>query len=191
MSKEIKKEGVPEIKDIMKETKDVSEIDLSLADKKATSSPDNIKDDGYNLKIIINHDAKTDVTFIPAPDPYYEYRYLNSKSLRMTTKTGNLLLQGGGWQVVPKEHALKIGFSKSGDLAEDGTRRLNELVLARIPKEYFDEKEAAKKESASVPLKRIRRIKEEGDIDDSYKIAGTGHPSMKGLQTAEQLGMKK
>ena len=57
----------------------------------------------------------------------------------MARKTGNVLHHGGGWQIVPKEHSLKIGI-KPEELADDGTRVVGDVVLFRIPKDLHNMK---------------------------------------------------
>lgn len=143
------------------------------------------KDEGYTVQILADDKLKTDVTFIPNKDPIYVYRWLNEKDTRFRGKIGNLLYDSGAWQLVPREHAQKIGIST--DISPDGLARRNELVLARIPKELYEKKMAQKDKKNNAPMEQV--IKNLQDGDPRRELVGLGAPNMKGLQTKKQLRM--
>ncbi len=170
------------IKELNKEKEETSEVkDISEIKTPDTS---HIKDDGYNLSVIVDYDGKVDPFYLSEKDPEYEYRFLNSKDSNLSLKTGNLLLQKGGWQLVPEEHCLKIGIKREF-ISPDHLYRVGDTVLARIPKELFQKKEEYKKKQASEKMNTITQLSEKGD----NSLAGIGHSNMKGLQTKKQLGL--
>ena len=142
------------------------------------------KDDGYNIEIVDDENAPSDVFQIPAPDKAYEYRGIYYKAENVSMKTSNMLHQSGGWQLCPREHLLKIGY-KQQEIGPDGLLHRGDLVLARIPRELYERKQEVKRKKAMAPMDAIMRTIKKGDPDRSgFKP----HPSMKGLQTKEQMG---
>ncbi len=182
----LKKEPIEEVKkdeevkggELKVEPKDISDI------KVGASSPTYIKDDGYNLNVVKDYDGKVDVFYLSDKDPNYEYRFLNKKDSNLSTKTGNVLFQKGGWQLVPREHLLKIGVSVEF-ISPDGLYRVGDTILARMPKDLYAEKEAYKKKQADAPMEAILEAEKKGDSS----VAGVGHANMQGLQTQKQLRM--
>jgi hypothetical protein len=143
-------------------------------------------EDKYDLNIILDYDGKVDVTYLEKKDPAYAYHYLNTRPENLARKTSNLLFQGGGWQLVPREHCLKLGI-KPEQLAVDGTYRIGvDLVLARMPKGLNDKLKAYKDKEAQRPIKAVNRMIDKGSND----LKGYGHESTRGIETASQLGMK-
>lgn len=139
----------------------------------------------YQVEIIRDYYGKADITYISKKDPEYEYRFLRDDFKNLKTKTSNLLFQKGGWQIVPREHLLKIGI-KEREIAPDGMYRSGDLILAFMPKKLFKEKEKYKEDLATVPMKEIKRNIKEGIPSIGGKEI---HDSMRGIQTQKQLGM--
>jgi len=143
------------------------------------------EDKGYDVKIIKDYNRKSEVFHIPEPDPYYVYRGLNFSSKKnMMAKLSGKLYDGGGWQICPKEHCLKIGIPER-ELSPDGTCIVAELILARMPKKHHDEKVAYKQKQANAPMKVVERLIDKGS--KTTDVTTGIHKSMKGLQTEEQL----
>lgn len=142
------------------------------------------KDDGYNIEIVDDENAPMDVFQIPNPDADFEYRGIYyTKEDNLFKKTTNMLHQHGGWQLCPREHLLKIGY-KQQEIGPDGLLHRGDLVLARIPKELYERKQEVKRKRAAAPMDAIMRTIKKGDPNRSgFNV----HPSMKGLQTKEQL----
>ena len=167
MEENLKK--VPNSKDVVKETTKVGE---------------------YNAEIIRDWYGNEDITRLPDKDPDFAYRFVRDDSKsggkNIATKTSNLLFQKGGWQICPKEHCLRIGIEES-KLDALGFYRQGDMLLAFMPKKLYEEKEKYKNIRANEPIKAINRIMEKGDASIGGKDI---HPSMKGFQTAEKLGMK-
>lgn len=141
--------------------------------------------DDYTLDVIADYDPGADIFRIPNKDPRYAYRFLRSEEKNLSIKTGQLLFQKGGWQIVPKSHLLKIGIKESF-IAPDGSYRMGEHILAFMPKELFDKKEAAKLDKTQMRTNQITRLLKEGDPSVGGKEM---HKSMKGIQPAHKLGM--
>ena len=139
--------------------------------------------DEYNLEVIEDWDGKVDIFTLEKKDPNYKYRFLKADPTNLAKKTSNLLLQGGGWQICPRQHLIKLGLGKK--LAPDGTYRAGDQVLTRIPVHLWEKKMEYKKKMAGEPIKQVNR--EQKDGDDS--VAGLGHDKMKGIQTKESLRM--
>ena len=96
-----------------------------------------------------------------------------------------MLFQGGGWQLCPKEYLIEtLGF-KEQDIAPNGLLIRGDIVLSRMPMDLWKEKEQDKIKKAKAPMQRIEKFLKKGDPS----LAGTGHPSMKGLQPAKDLRM--
>ena len=147
--------------------------------------PDEVfnEDDGYNIEIVDDENAPTDVFQIPTPDPKYEYRGIYHKDENMSKRTNNMLHQGGGWQPCPREHLLKLGY-RSNDIGPDGLLHRGDLVLARIPKELYQKKLEVKARKAAAPMSAVMRMIKKGDPG---RAGINVHPTMRGLQTKEQL----
>jgi hypothetical protein len=139
--------------------------------------------DEYTIEVIKDYDGKIDPFYLSKKDPVYEYRFLRNDFKNLSQKTNNMLLQHGGWQLVPREHLKKIGVAERF-IGPDGLYHVGETVLARIPKELFEEKKKYKKELASSPMNAIRRLINKGDPSTGGKEM---HSSMKGIQTKDQL----
>ena len=141
-------------------------------------------DSEYNVSIIVDHDGKIDPFYVSDKDPNYAYRFLRFDKGNLATKTGNLLLQKGGWQICSKEHCLRVGV-KEKQLGPDGFYHAGDQVLAFMPKNLFEKKEKHKQRLANEPVDAVQRLLNEGD--DSLK--GVGHENMRGIQTKKQLGI--
>jgi hypothetical protein len=132
-------------------------------------------DKEYTLEIIKDFDGKVDIFYLEKQDPNYSYRWIRNKDTNIMAKTSNIL-DGGGWQLCPRKHLLRIGISEK-DLAADGLLRRGDLILAFIPKELADKKQVMKTERANKPISQINRLLAEGD-------------PIGGLQTSKALGFK-
>lgn len=142
-------------------------------------------EDKYDASIILDFDGAVDITFLEKKDPNYKYRYLNTNGLNLATKTSNLLLKGGGWQIVPKDHCTEVLGLRPETLASDGTYRVGvDLILARMPMDLYKKKEAHKIEEANKPMKAIDRMINKGDPE----LTGYGHDTIKGIQPKKALG---
>lgn len=139
----------------------------------------------YSLEIIRDYYGNVDPFYLTKKDPKYAYRFLRDEPKNITTKTGNLLFQKGGWQICPREHLLRLGL-KDKEISADGLCRRGDTILAFMPKELFDEKEKYKIEQANLPIKEIKRKIKQGDPTVGGKDI---HDTMAGIQTQKQLGM--
>lgn len=139
----------------------------------------------YTLDVIADYDPSADIFRIPNKDPKYAYRFLRHEDKNLNIKTGALLYQKGGWQIVPKNHLLKIGIRESF-ISPDGSYRVGEHILAFMPKELHEKKESAKLDKTKMRTNQIDRLLKDGDPTVGGKEM---HKSMRGLQTAHQLGM--
>ena len=177
----------------MTDIKDVQETGKRGRPPKAkpmeNSSPEvkekEIKTGEYSLEIIRDYYGNVDPFYLTKKDPKYAYRFLRDEPKNITTKTGNLLFQKGGWQICPREHLLKLGL-KDKEISPDGLCRRGDTILAFMPKELFDEKEKYKIEQANLPMKEIKRKIKQGDLNVGGKDI---HDTMQGIQTQKQLGM--
>lgn len=139
----------------------------------------------YTLDVIADYDPSADIFRIPNKDPRYAYRFLRHDDKNLNIKTGALLYQKGGWQIVPEKHLLKIGIRKSF-ISADGSYRVGEHILAFMPKELHEKKEAAKLDKTKMRTNQIDRLLKDGDPSIGGKEM---HKSMKGIQPAHKLGM--
>lgn len=141
--------------------------------------------DEYQIEVIKDYYGKVDVFYLSKKDPRFEYRFLRDDFKNLSVKTGNLLFQKGGWELVNRTHLKSIGIQERF-ISADGFYRVGDTILARIPKELFIEKEKVKLDAAQAPMKAVRKLLKEGDPSASVGM----HESLKGIQTAEQMGMK-
>ncbi|HEY9874577.1 MAG TPA: hypothetical protein V6D12_14150 [Candidatus Obscuribacterales bacterium] len=149
-----------------------------------TDSP---KNSDYTLEIVKDYTGAVDTFYLNKTDPNYQYRFLRNEHKNLSEKTGNLLLQKGGWQLCPKQHLLRTGIVKSEkELDGDGLYRRGDTVLAFMPKDLYKEKEADKSRKAREPMDAIRRLLKKGNPGIGGKDI---HKSMKGIQTGKSLGM--
>lgn len=143
------------------------------------------EEDEYTVNIIKDYDGKIDVFHLNNADPKFQYRFLRIDDKNLVSKTGNVLFQKGGWQIVPKKHLEGVMKMKSRELAPDGTYRVGDLVLARMPKDLYKEKLEYKKKQADGRTNTIQRMIKDGDPEGESGI----HDSMKGIQTKKALKM--
>ncbi|MCK9370593.1 hypothetical protein M0R04_11845 [Candidatus Dojkabacteria bacterium] len=144
---------------------------------------ENVQTEEYNIEIIRDYYGNVDPFYLSKKDPNYHYRFLRDEHKNITLKTGNLLFQKGGWQIVPKEHLFKLGF-KASELSPDGLMRRGDQILAFMPQALYLEKIKYKKEQADYPMKIMDKRLKNGDSS----IGGI-HDSMKGIQTQKELGL--
>jgi len=162
-------------------------------DKKVNEGLSNIstkynvpEEDEYNIEIIEDRDHILDPFIISNKDSNYEYRFLRFDDNNLGAKTGNLLYQKGGWQIVPRQHLLKLGIAERL-IGPDGLYRVGDTVLARIPKELYVKKKTEKNRRANEPMDQVERLIKDGD--SSSEITTDIGENMKGLQTKEKLKM--
>ena len=143
--------------------------------------------DVYDVEVIKDYYGAVDPFYLSNKDPDYEYRFLRDERKNLSAKTGNMLFQKGGWQIVPREHLIEVLKLEEKYIGPDGVYRVGDTILARIPKKLYQEKQLHKQKKTNEPMDRIKRLTEKGDP----KTGGSEiHDSMKGIQTAEALGMK-
>lgn len=118
-------------------------------------------DDEYTLQVDADYDPSADIFRVPTKDPNFEYRWVRDESKRLSRVTSSLLHQLGGWELVKKQHALRLGFKES-EISEDGHKRIGEHVLAFMPKSLYEKKLAGKKEKVNARTSGIRRHVEDG-----------------------------
>lgn len=135
--------------------------------------------DEYTLEVNSDYDPSADIFRIPKKDPNFEYRYLRDDAERLSITTSTLLHQKGGWQLVPKAHCNKIGFSDR-DLSEDGFRRIGKHILAFMPKSLYETKVAAKQEKTNLRTSGIKRL-----IGDGIQVVG-GNNAQRRLRDKSQ-----
>ncbi|MBM4240579.1 MAG: hypothetical protein FJ150_02740 [Euryarchaeota archaeon] len=124
---------------------------------------------------------------LSAKDPEFEYRWLRDDHKNISIKTSNYI--GGLWRIVPKEHidALEKRFNIKLYRAPDGLIRYGDLILGYIPKKIYEQKQKIKAERTRKPIEDVDKTLKEGiDLKELQGI----HPTLKGIQTKEQLGMK-
>lgn len=179
------KENLKEVPEKKKDTVAVKEP------KKQEKAPDKTTESAkeYNVEIVRDFYGKVDPFYLSKKDSNYAYRFLRDDSKtggkNISIKTGNLLFDKGGWQLCPKAHLMRLGI-KETELSVDGFLRRGDTVLAFMPKSLFNEKVAHKDKEAKEKMDAIKRVVEKGDPTQG----GTSiHPTMKGLQTKEQLKM--
>lgn len=141
-------------------------------------------DSEYKIEVVKDYYGNVDIFYLPKKDPRYEYRYLRADDKNLTMATGNMLFQGGGWQLCDKTHCTRIGIDERY-LDPAGHYRLGDLVLAFIPKHLHAEKMKVEAQKASDQLNAIETRMKEGSSEGSDI-----HESMKGIQTQKQLGIE-
>ena len=144
------------------------------------------EDGDYTLEVIKDYYGRVDPFYLSKKDPNYEYRFLRYDDKNLSLKTGNLLFQQGGWQMCLRQHLVKIGIAERF-ISSDGLYRVGENVLAFMPKKLFQEKEADRIKKANAPMEAIKKKLKDGDT--SRDLAGGIHPTMRGIETQESLGM--
>jgi hypothetical protein len=178
---------VPEIKRRGRPKKEVSEIkEEKVATLQEGLEMASVKQGEYNVEIIRDYYGNVDPFYLSKKDPDYAYRFLRDEHKNLSIKTGNLLFQKGGWQICPREHLLKLGLKES-EISPDGMLRRGDTILAFMPKKLYEEKNVYKREQANRPMDAIKRLIKEGDSSQGGKDI---HETMKGIQTAKDLGMK-
>lgn len=120
----------------------------------------------YTLQVDSDYDPAADLFRVPKKDPEFAYRYLRDDAERISITTSTLLHQKGGWQLVPKAHNLRIGFTER-DLSEDGFRRIGKHILAFMPIGLYDLKVKGKQDKTQMRTKGIKRL-----VDDGIEIVG-------------------
>jgi len=136
--------------------------------------------------VISDFDGTIDPFLLSNKDPDYAYRYIRDDDKNIKMKTGNVLLDRGGWRICPGEHLLKIKAIKEGTSLKDGLYRVGDTILVYMPKDIYNKKQLHKQKTANAPMEQINRLLKDGD----KSVAGLGHPDMLGLQTQKQLKMK-
>jgi len=144
--------------------------------------------DEYNIEVIMDYDGKVDPFYLSKKDEEYEYRFIRADDKNLSIKTGNLLFQKGGWQIVPRDHLVKLGIQERY-YGKDGIYRVGDTVLARMPKELWLKKRSYKRKQNQDKMTYIHERRDKG-IPNDPELTGVGHPNMKGLQTADDLGLK-
>lgn len=145
------------------------------------------KEDDIFASIITDEYGAVDTWFVEKKNPKYHYRFLKADDETLSVKTGNLLFHKGGWRLCDRAHCIDIGI-KERYLDPHGHYRKGQNVLAFMPKELYEKKEAKKREKADAPMQTLKRRLEGGNPNDP-ELRGKGHPNMRGLQTKEKLRM--
>ena len=151
--------------------------------KKHIKTEDGSKDE-YNVEIIKDYDGTVDLFYLNKKDPKYQYRFLRAEDKNLSRKTSGLLTDLGGWQLVQRDHLIRMGIKETEMI--DGLYRVGDLVLAFMPKELYEKKEKFKNEKANAPMNAVNRMMEEGTTDP--EIASMGE-KMTGLRTEKDLGV--
>jgi hypothetical protein len=141
-------------------------------------------DPEYKIEVIKDFYGNVDIFYLPKKDHRYEYRFLRADDKNLSLTTGNMLFQGGGWQLCGREHCERIGIDNKY-ISPDGFHRRGDLILAFIPKHLYQEKRAFEDKKAKDQLDAIENRMKNGSPEGSEI-----HETMKGLQTQEQLGIK-
>ena len=153
----------------------------------ATIIPGAIKeapvDEDYKIEVIKDYYGNVDIFYLPKKDPRYEYRFLRADDKNLSLATGNMLLQGGGWQLADKAHCLRIGIQEKY-LDPNGHYKLGDLLLAFIPKHLYAEKRSHEDKRAKDQMDAINKRIKEGSPEGTEI-----HETMKGIQTQKDLGM--
>jgi hypothetical protein len=150
-----------------------------------TKKPNEFDDEYDRVDVLADYDPGADIFRIPRKDPHYAYRFLRDEPKNLSIKTNQLLYQQGGWQVVQRAHNLRIGI-RENFLSPDGTYRIGGHILAFMPQELFEKKEAAKLKKTTARIDQVNRHLKEGDPSVGGREM---HKSMRGIQPAHKLGM--
>jgi len=170
---------------VKKDTQGTQETALEENPIEKTLEKEAVKTEEYNLEIIRDYYGNVDPFYLSKKDPDYAYRFLRDEHKNLALKTGNLLFQKGGWQIVPREHLKRLGL-KDADISSDGMFRRGDQILAFMPVKLFNEKEKNKEQKAKLQMKAIDDRLKKGD----HNSGGTEiHDTMKGIQTQKELGM--
>lgn len=169
-------------KNLEQEIENEAGLSTAVIEKVEVKKAVNEFNDEYTLKVDADFDPAADIFRVPKKDPAFEYRYLRDDAERISITTSTLLYQKGGWQLVPKSHSLRIGFSES-DLSEDGFRRIGKHILAFMPKKYFDKKVAAKQSKTNARTEVIKRLVEDGITTVGGREM---HKSMRGIKSQKE-----
>ena len=162
------------------------EIEENVLPAKAEPLAKNEFPDEYTLEVEADYDPSADLFRIPKKDPKYSYRFLRNEEKNLSIKTNTLLYQKGGWQILSnRAHLLRIGIKES-QISPDGSYRMGEHILAFMPKELFEKKEAAKQQKTKLRTDQITRLLKDGDPSVGGKEM---HKTMKGIQPGHKLGM--
>lgn len=141
-------------------------------------------DEEYKIEVIKDYHGNVDIFYLPKKDPRYEYRFLRADDKNLTMSTGNMLFQGGGWQLCTRDHLVRIGI-EDRYISPDGFHRRGDLILAFIPKHLYAEKRAHEDKKAKDQITTIEDRMKRG-FSDGAEI----HESMKGIQTQKDLGIE-
>lgn len=141
-------------------------------------------DSEYKIEVIKDYYGNVDPFYLPKKDPRYEYRFLRADDKNLSQATGNMLFQGGGWQLCDKTHCVRIGIAEKF-LDANGQYKLGDLLLAFIPKHLYAEKREYEDKRAKDQMDAINKRIKEGSPEGSEI-----HESMKGIQTSKSLGME-
>lgn len=153
------------LKDIEKE---LNPVEVKTGEVQISSNPPNKVEgsnelgDEYTLEVLSDNEPGADVLRIANKDPNFEYRFLRDEKSNLSVKTSNILLQKGGWQVVPRTHLKRIKIDEKL-YHPDGSYRVGELILAFMPKKLFEKKIAEDRRLASEATAGVKRLVEEGD----------------------------
>lgn len=137
----------------------------------------------YTLQVNFDNSMSVDPTMLPKKDPNCEYRFLRDEPKNLAKKTSALIFHMGGWQIVPKEHAVKKCGIDEKMLAPDGSYRAGELVLAFMPKKYYLMKKADEQRKTNARMDSVNRLLQEGSPE-----TGAPHGSMLGIQAGKMDG---
>ncbi len=184
---EIKKVGRPKSKadQVEQEAMGIAEVEPEI---ESVPIPGAVKetsvDPEYKINVIKDYYGNVDEFYLSKKDPRYEYSFVRADDKNLSMKTGNMLFQGGGWQLCGREHLARIGIEERF-IGADGLHHRGDLILAFIPKHLYQEKLADKAKKAKASQDTIDQR-----ISGGSNEGGGIHQSMKGIQTQEQLGLK-
>ena len=110
------------------------------------------------------------VTAVTDQDPNYQYRWINDKQDRIERA------KAGGYEVVTKDHIVGETTLDGGQNPKYGSAVAKQVggglwaVLMRIPREYYDEDQAAKE----AELKKLEQqmVRDENKKDERYGSFG-------------------
>ena len=168
-------------KTLKKDSKSVSEIKTPEAPPK--------KHADYTLEVLTDYDGQVDPFYLPVKAEGYVFRFLNDNPINIREKTSKLLFQKGGWQLCPGDFLIERGMVKKEELSPDGFFRSGFTILAFMPKELFEKKQAYKQKQANRPMDAIEKMMNEGDRTNP-ELLGLGGKDQVGLQTKDQLKWK-